>query len=320
MRFCRFPPFPISFFDWKCRLLSEAKSLKPGLSVLSVLLAAALWGCMGIFVRRLNAAGLYALDVVQCRITVGLVLVGLYMLLFRRRSFRVRLRDLWCFLGTGLCSLLFFSYCYFTGMTLTSLSVMAVLLYTAPMIVMLLSALFFRERITKQKLLALAMTFAGCVLVSGVGTGSALSLRALLLGLGAGLGYALYSIFGRCALNRGYDSWTILFYTFLFCAAGCAFLTDWGTIGAAVSADGSLVLWILAMGLFTGFFAYLLYTNGLSGMESSRASILASLEPVVATIAGVAVFHETLTLAGAAGVLLVLGGIAVLTPRAHTKT
>jgi len=297
-----------------------SKSRSPALSALFVLLAAALWGCMGIFVRRLNAAGLYALDVVQCRVTVGLALVGLYMLFFRRRSFRVRPRDLWCFLGTGLCSLLFFSYCYFTGMTLASLSVMAVLLYTAPMFVMLLSALFFKERVTKQKLIALAMTFAGCVLVSGAGTGSALGPRALLLGLGAGLGYALYSIFGRCALDRGYDSWTILFYTFLFCAAGCAFLADWGAIGAAVSQGGPLVLWILAMGLFTAFFAYLLYTDGLSGMEPSRASILASLEPVVATAAGVLVFHESLSLAGAAGVLLVLGGIAVLTPRTRTKT
>ena len=87
------------------------------LSAASVLLAAVLWGCIGLFVRHLNAAGLYALEVVQLRITVGLAFVGLYMLLLRRRSFRVRPRDLWCFAGTGLCSLLFFSYCYFTGMS-----------------------------------------------------------------------------------------------------------------------------------------------------------------------------------------------------------
>ena len=283
------------------------------LSAASVLLAAVLWGCIGLFVRHLNAAGLYALEVVQLRITVGLAFVGLYMLLLRRRSFRVRPRDLWCFAGTGLCSLLFFSYCYFTGMTVASLSVMGVLLYTAPVFVMLMSALFFRERLTGRKLLALGLTFAGCCFVSGLGTGGGLSLRGLLLGLGAGFGYALYSIFGRFALQRGYDSWTILFYTFLFCAAGCAFLCDWPAIGAAFAADASLPVWVLLMGFLTAFLAYLLYTHGLAGMETGRAAILASVEPVVATVVGVTVFHEAMTAGSALGVLLVLAGIAVLT-------
>ena len=61
-----------------------------------------------------------------------LVLVGLYLLIFARDKLRVRLRDLWCFAGTGIVSLLLFSWCYFSGMQEASLSVMAVLLYTSP--------------------------------------------------------------------------------------------------------------------------------------------------------------------------------------------
>jgi DME family drug/metabolite transporter len=292
--------------------LSEQKKTR-SLSVLSVLLGAAIWGCIGLFVRRFNKAGLAAFEVMQLRITIGFAFVGLYMLLFRRQSFRIRLRDLWCFLGTGLCSLLFFSYCYFTGIAAASLSVMGVLLYTAPVFVMLMSAAFFKEPFTRPKILALLLTFAGCCLVSGLGTDDALSARGLLLGLGAGFGYALYSIFSRFALQRGYDSWTILFYTFLFCACGSAFLCRWNLIGAAIRADSSLAVWALLMGFLTAFLAYLLYTHGLSGMETGRAAILASVEPVVATIVGAAVFHETMTAGNALGVLLVLGGIAVLT-------
>ena len=286
--------------------------MKKSLPTLCVLTAATLWGSMGLFVRRLNAAGLYALEVTQLRILVGLVLVGAYLAVFHRDMLRVRLRDLWCFAGSGICSLLFFSYCYFTGMTMTSLSVICVLLYTAPVFVMLLSVLLFRERMTRSKLLALLLTFAGCCLVSGLGGETHLSGAALLLGLGSGFFYGLYSIFSRYAIQRGYSSWTITFYTFAFCTAACLFLSDWGSITSTVSAAPSLLIWIVLLGLVTAFFPYLLYTRGLEQMESSRAAILASLEPAVATLLGVLVLHEPLTISNAAGIVLVLGGIAVL--------
>ena len=161
--------------------------MKQSKSALCVLLAGTLWGSMGLFVRKLNAVGLYALDIVQLRIAISLVLVGLYLLIFARDKLRVRLRDLWCFAGTG--------------MQEASLSVMAVLLYTSPAFIMLLSVLLFRETLTRQKLLALVLTFTGCCLVSGLGSGSAVSMKGLLLGLGSGFFYALYSIFSRYAIE-----------------------------------------------------------------------------------------------------------------------
>ena len=282
-------------------------------AIAAVVAAASLWGLMGLFVRRFSAAGLGSLETTQLRITLGCLLLGAYLLLFHREKFRVRLRDLWCFVGTGIVSLLLFSCCYFRTMTLTSLAVAGVLLYTAPVFVMLLSALLFRERITGAKTAALLMAVVGCGLVSGIGAGSVLSAEGLALGLGSGFFSALYSIFGRYAIRRGYDSWTITFYTFLFCAAGGALLCSWKDLGAALSAGGAaLWLWAVLMGLLTAFAAYLLYTWGLQRIESSRASILASVEPVVAALVGVFVFEETLPLSTILGILLVLGAIAVL--------
>lgn len=282
----------------------------------AVVAAAALWGVMGLFVRRLSAAGLGSLEIAQVRITVGLILLGAYLAVFHREKLRIRLKDLWCFAGTGLLSLLLFSVCYFRTIELTSLAVAGVLLYTAPVFVMVFSIFLFRERLNAKKLLALVMAVAGCALVSGIGSADALSFRGVLLGLGAGFFYALYSIFSRYAIDRGYDSFTITFYTFLFCAAGAAFLSDWGAIGAAMSAPSTAVCGVL-MGLITGFASYLLYTWGLQFMESSRASILASVEPAVAAIAGIVVFHERLSLQVAVGIVLVLGAIVVLSVHRH---
>ena len=286
--------------------------MKQSKSALCVLLAGTLWGSMGLFVRKLNAVGLYALDIVQLRIAISLVLVGLYLLIFARDKLHVRLRDLWCFAGTGIVSLLLFSWCYFSGMQEASLSVMAVLLYTSPAFIVLLSVLLFRETLTRQKLLALVLTFAGCCLVSGLGSGSAVSMKGLLLGLGSGFFYALYSIFSRYAIERGYGSWTITFYTFLFCLLASAPLAHWDLIAQALSSDASVPVYALLMGLLTGFLAYIFYTKGLEGMESSRAGILASVEPVVGTIIGTLVFHEPLPVQSVLGIALVLGGIVVL--------
>jgi len=277
-----------------------------------VLAAGTFWGTMGFFARSLYAAGFGPLEVAQTRITTGLILVGLYILIFNRSQFKIKLKDIWCFLGTGIVSLLLFSTCYFSALNYTSLAVAAILLYTAPFFVMLMSLLLFKEKMNGKKVFALLLAFTGCVLVSGVGGDESVSWIGILLGLGSGFFYALYSIFGRYAINRGYGAWTMTFYTFLFCSVGCAFLCDWQVIGSSVQADSSVLLWVLGLGFVTAFLPYVLYSMGLESMESSKASILASVEPVVSALFGVFVFHETLTVWGVLGILMVLGAIVVL--------
>lgn len=278
----------------------------------AVLAAGTFWGTMGFFARNLYAAGFGPLEVAQTRITTGLILVGLYILMFNRSQFKVKLKDIWCFLGTGIISLLLFSTCYFSALNYTSLAVAAILLYTAPFFVMLLSLLLFKEKMNSKKVLALILAFTGCVLVSGVGGDTVFSWKGILLGLGSGFFYALYSIFGRYAINRGYGAWTMTFYTFLFCSIGCAFLSDWQVIGGVMAESGANILWVLGLGFVTAFLPYVLYSTGLEQMESSKASILASVEPVVSALFGVFVFHETLSLWGVLGIAMVLGAIIVL--------
>lgn len=280
--------------------------------LMAVIAAGTFWGFMGLFARKLNTAGYGALEVAQARITTGFILVGSYLLIFDRESLKIQLKDAWCFVGTGIISLLFFSICYFSALNYTSLSVASILVYTAPVFVMFMSLFLFKEKLNIQKVLGLILAFAGCVLVSGIGGDSPTSMIGILLGLGSGFFYALYSIFGRYAINRGYGAWTMTFYTFLFCTIGCAFLSDWKLISSAVAADGNILFWIFGLGFVTAFLPYVLYSYALENMESSKASILASVEPVVGTLCGVLIFHEPITVLGVAGIILVLLAIVVL--------
>lgn len=282
------------------------------LSPFFIFIAGVLWGTMGIFVRRYNDEGMMSMDVVEIRAVVTAVLMLCFLLIYDRTLLKIKWKDLWCFLGTGLLSILFFNFCYFKAMTITSLSVAAVLLYTAPTIVMILSGILFGERFTWVKIAALAATFVGCVFVTGViGSSDSLSFFGIMVGLGAGLGYALYSIFSRYALERGYHTYTIIFYTFLIAAIGGLPFANIRLIGEVCTSNVSYIIFTVIFGLASTVLPYILYTVGLKQVENGKASIIASVEPVVATLLGIFLFHERLTLNGMIGVVLVLGAIVV---------
>ena len=240
------------------------------------------------------------------------IFLFLFLLVYDRRLLKIRLRDIWCFIGTGIVSMAFFNFCYFSLITISTLSVAAVMLYTAPVFVMILSAILFRERMTKNKAAALLLTVLGCIFVTGViGDAASLSLRAILLGLGAGLGYALYSIFSRFALRKGYHSFTISFYTFLFASIATIPMADFRKIAAVGTSSLFMLLFCLFSGFVTTALPYILYNFGLAGMENGQAAIIASIEPVVATLLGFFAFHERLTGGNLIGIVLVLAAIVL---------
>ena len=146
------------------------------------------------------------------------------------------------------------------------------------------------------------------------GTTSGLSPLGILIGIGAGVGYALYSIFGRYALDRGYSSATISLYTFLFATVSLVFIVPVSSIYNKVASGNTIKDILLSFGIaiVATVLPYLLYTLGLSGVENGKAGIIASVEPVVATILGMAVYHETLTPLSIVGIVLVLVAVVLL--------
>ena len=279
---------------------------------LCILLAGTLWGVIGIFFNLLSGLGFTQMQVVAIRAVTAALVLGVYILARDPALLRVRLRDCWCFVGAGIISLVFFNWCYFTAMETTSLAVAAVLLYTAPVFVMLFSAVLFREPIGRRKVLALVMTFAGCLLVAGMPGGGSVSPKGFLTGLGAGVGYALYSIFSRFALEKGYSSATISLYTFLFAGAAALPLSRLWEAGALLirpeAAAGAL-----GIGVLCCVFPYLLYTRGLAGVETGQAAIMATVEPAVAALVSFALYGESLLGAKGAGILRIVAAVAVLT-------
>ena len=278
-------------------------------ATICVLGAGVLWGCISLFVRALDAAGISSFEISAIRMGIGALGMLLFLLVTDRSKLRIRLRDIGIFVCTGVVSVFLFNVCYFVCITLSEASIAVVLLYTSPAWVMLMSAVFFRERITRRKLVALFLTLSGCVLVAGVFGGSAhLTLVAMLFGAASGLFYASYSIFGRIALQR-YDAMTVTFYTLAFAFLGSLCGSDLGHIVGQLALDPLMGLWYLGLGICCTMIPYVLYTTGLKHLETSRAAILATVEPVVGGLLGIFAYGESTDPLKLLGMACILGAV-----------
>ena len=277
---------------------------------LSVIAAGVLWGIISIFIKGMNAGKISPLQIVQLRTIIASAILALYLFFTDKKMLCFRLKDIWMFIGTGVISLTFFSLCYFQTIIESGASVAVILLYTSPIFVILLSLALFRERITAVKLIALVMTFAGCILVSGLGRDSGgITVKGFIVGLGSGLGYALYSIFSRYALKK-YHVLTIIFYTFLF--SGISIIPFSGIALAGGLLQPRILLYGAGIAVFCTVLPYLFYTYGMTKLETGKAAILVTVEPLVGTLVGCCLYGEPMTVLKALGILLTFGAVILL--------
>ncbi|NCC15184.1 MAG: hypothetical protein EOM28_02360 [Clostridia bacterium] len=283
------------------------------MAYLWIIIAGVCWGAIGLFTKAITKFGFTEMEMLFIKAVVSVVFLTVLLLLKDKKSFQLKKKtDIFYFIGTGIISFTFFSWCYMKSINLTSVGVAAVLLYTAPSIVMLLSVVLFKEKLTKRKGVVLLMTLCGCGLVTGLLEGKfILTPLGLLVGLGSAFGYALYSIFGTFALKRGYSTLTISFYTFLMASVFIAFCVNPVYVVQEISSAGQWPLSI-TFAVMTTVVPYLCYTKGLSCLPASKASVTATIEPVVAAVLGILVFKEGVTISKIGGIVLVVGAVVLM--------
>ena len=268
-------------------------------------------GVVGDSIIRL---GLSPLTLASWRVLLACLFVFLFLLVTRPRLLKIMLKDMPLFLVLGFVGISAFQAFFFTTIDLTSVAVAVTLMHTSPVFIVIISYFTFREPITRRKALAIALTLAGCFLVTGgYETGSSfLAWReaGLWTGLATGLSYAVYIIVGKFVLAR-YKQITVLFYSFFFGAIPLIFLgLPWRSAGLLLTADISWRLLYLA--LVPMLLAYGLYLKGLSYVEAGHAAIFGAFEPVIATFLAYLLLDQLLTLAQMIGFFLVLLALVIL--------
>ena len=285
-----------------------------------ILIAATLWATLGIIFKVLiSDYGLARITIAFFRASLPAALL-LAALVFRRPDMlRIAWRDVVLFLAFGSLGIAAFYISYITAIDLIGMSVAAVLLYTAPAWVAVISALFLGERMTTRKLVAVALATIGCALVARIYDvhGLQLNVWGILAGLSAGLTYALYSVFNKVGVRR-YDGWTVLAYGLLLGAVFLAPLQSPQLLLDALRQPGA-VAWLMALALGPTIGAGLAFNAGLRHIPVSSASVVATLEPVIASVLAFVFLRERLDPGQLIGGALILVAVISLT-RAQTQT
>jgi DME family drug/metabolite transporter len=185
----------------------------------------------------------------------------------------------------------------------------AVLLYTAPAWVIILSRIFLKESITPTKILALVLTLIGISAISmgqDAGQGSSpISVSAIVFGLTSGFCYSLYYIFGKYFTGR-YSSYNLFLYVLPIGALG---LLPWVTF---TTKTPTAWLALMSLVIISTYGANSCYYLGLKYLDAGRASITATIEPVVAAVVAYFWWGEVITVQSYMGGAVILCAVILM--------
>lgn len=269
-----------------------------------VALAALMWGLIGPVAKVALAEGMPPLEVAFWRTTLAWGLFAVHAAW--RGKLRVHARDLPAMAAFGVLGIFGLFGFYILAVEHGGAALAAVLLYTAPAWVAVMAKAFLDETFGPAKLTAVALTIAG---VAGISLGGGhdslhVSTAAVTFGLLSGFSYATYYIFGKRYLAE-YETPTLFLYTLPVGATIMAFNFDF--------APHPTRAWLAVggMALVSTYLAYLCYYNGLRRLEATRASVVATLEPVAAAILAFMWWDERFSALGYLGAGLILLAVLV---------
>jgi DME family drug/metabolite transporter len=283
-----------------------------------VLAAGVLWGTTGT-AQAFAPAGATPLAIGAVRLLVGGT--ALLILALVRRQLRPRG---WPLLPTitVLTGIALYQVCFFAAVARAGVAVGTVVaIGSAPMLTGLMGLIVLGERPTRRWLFATLLAVAGCTLLifAGSDPAGAVQLDAIgvLLALGAGAAYALYTIASRELLRvQPPDAVTaVAFFGGAILLAPLLFFVDLGWL-----AEPSGLLVALHLGIITTTLAYILYIRALLTVPSATAVTLALMEPLTAATLGILVLGERPTLAVIIGIAMLLAGLLILTIRKKPRS
>lgn len=277
-----------------------------------IALAGVLWGTSGIFSHYLRPYGFTAMQMATIRGLVAAVSMLIVVLIKDPKLLKLSKKEFPFILGSGI-SIYSTAAIYYAAIEASSVSTAVILMYTAPVFVLIYSVMFFGEKLNTIKSLSIFFMIVGCALVSGVVGGMKFSLLGVILGLGAGLAYSSYNIFTKILTIHKVHTLTVACYNFILMGIIGLLVSDpVGIVKSAAVAPAETIPLMLGIGIATCFLPYSLYTLGMKDIPAGTATALGIIEPLSATIFSVAFLGEPLTIPLIIGMILVLGSVFAL--------
>jgi drug/metabolite transporter (DMT)-like permease len=288
-------------------------NVSKNLAYLFMALAATSWATSGTFTELATGADATPMQITVFSVIITTVLVLIGVLAFDRKSLTVHRKDIIPLIVFSQITSTFFSLAWYFCVDMTGVAIAVILLYAYPSIVTVASVFFLSERLTREKAIALPLTFIGCILVAGAqDMGEALEFDLVGIGLGiyTAIAGAIYYIWGKKFLDK-YSANTVVLYMYIFSVPSLVLIANPASV-AHTSLPADAWWYIFLIGLIPGAIAPVVSMLALRRIQASRASIVASIEPVVAVVIAYLILSETITLIQGIGVGLVFLGVVML--------
>lgn len=286
-----------------------SKNLAYGMMAISAIL----WATSGTFTTLALDAGVKVMQITVFQAVLGAFILLPLIGIFDPKSLRIKRKDFLPLFAFSLVTGTFFSLAWFNCIDLTNVATAVILLYAYPSIVTVASVFMLSEGLTAPKALALPLTFVGCVLVAGaqdLGAGLKLDLLGVAFGVYAAFGGAAYYLWGKKFLDR-YSANTVILYMTALSIPGLIVIAN--PIDLMMDAIPALGwFYILLLAVFPGTIGFVVSLVALRHIEASKASIIASIEPVAAVMIAYLILSERINYIQGLGVALVFGGVLVL--------
>ena len=271
--------------------------------------SAATYGMNPLFSLPLYADGMGVDSVLFFRYLFAVPMVAL-MVKSRGRSFAIQKGELWPLLMVGVFFVLssitlFRSYLYMDS------GIASTILFIYPVMVALIMAIFFKEKVSLQTWVCIAMALAGIGLLYKAPDGATLSTLGILFVLGSALAYTLYIITVNKTILKDVPSVKVTFYVILI---GFIIFSVMVLLGGGLQTPTKWWLWLdlVAFALFPTVISMYCATKAIVYIGSTATAILGALEPVTAVLFGITLFGETLQGRGVAGLLLIIVSVTMV--------
>ena len=293
-------------------MISSEKKRRIGLSYGAF--AAASYGTNPLFALPLYTAGIGVNSVLFYRYAIALVLYGLWLKFVKKINFKISLPEGFVLLILGL----FFSlssYTLFDAFKYIEAGIACTILFIYPVLVAIIMAIFFKEKITKTVIASISLISVGITLLYHGKEGATLNLHGVLIVLLSALLYSLYIVgVKNIKLIRHMNSAKMTFYVMLF--GLIVYITNLNFC-TQLQPLTSPHLWLYAFGLalFPTIISIETINVAIKLIGSTTTAILGSLEPLTALFFGVVIFHEQLTVRIMIGIVAILCGVILIIKR-----
>ncbi|WP_298614610.1 DMT family transporter [uncultured Odoribacter sp.] len=280
-------------------------------------IAAATYGMNPLFALPLYKAGMNPDSVLFFRYLFAIPILGI-MLKARGRSFKLKRKEVIPLIIMGLLVALS-SLTLFQSYNYMEVGIASTLLFVYPIMVALIMAVVFKEKLNLLTVLCILLALAGIGLLYKGGGNSTLSLTGIALVMVSALSYAIYIVGVNQSVLKDIATLRLTFYVLLFGLALFLVRVDFGS--RLIVAD-EWYLWgnLLALAVFPTAISFLCTTQAIQYIGSTPTAILGALEPVTAVFFGVAVFGESLTLRLGCGILLIILAVTLIIAGSNITT